>query len=155
MGFRMKSINEAIVKDLKITIISDQRGAQPDSWIPLFKEVGSRSEPMNNLIGTQHASNNSLGIVTRCIIEGLTLDVLQNDKLVTKLSATKGIVDLKRKTLSMNDVVIAHPQDGSIVRGPIAVWDEATGVLRIRGQYVLEDRNGIKAGQNLEVSLKR
>jgi hypothetical protein len=153
IGFHLRSYNEALLKDFRVTVESEGHVAEQPSWLPVFTDDGAKGEPLRQLVGSNALASQSIGMVTRGVIEGLTVRIRRNGELVATLEASRGIIDFKRKTVVMNQSVITDHQEHSVIRGALAMWDEDTRVLRMKGQYAREDSSGSTIGQDLEYKL--
>jgi hypothetical protein len=148
-GFRVKPYQEAVLRDVSIKLyVGDQH--EDLSSIHLLPILAADPDPSVKKAIDAHASGQ--GVITRGIIEQLTVDVLKDGRIALVLAATRSAIDLKQKRLVMSDVLVHRPSIHQVIRSQTAVWDQASLTLAIPA-YVMETEGKTVSGRNLTIAL--
>jgi hypothetical protein len=150
-GFRMKPYQEAVLRDVRVTLYG---GDLPDDlspvhWFPAVEGDQSRREPPGQAVP---APESGRGFITRGLLERVTIDVTRSGHRILTVDAARGTIDLKRQRLALSGVVINQPQLHRVIRGPAAVWDQATQMVTVP-EYVMETGARTISGQGLRIAV--
>jgi len=94
-----------------------------------------------------------MGIITRGVITGLTLEIYRSDKLSLVIKAQKAYIDLKRKKAEMASVSMESMPAKKLIMSRAVIWDNKEKVFKIPGEYIALTPTGRARGKGIKVDL--
>jgi hypothetical protein len=93
------------------------------------------------------------GLVSRGIINGLTLEIFDADQPSILVSARKAYIDPKKKMVRMQGVRMKDISSGSEITSRFINWNHQERKFRIPGEYVARSGGKVKEGKMVKVGL--
>jgi hypothetical protein len=149
--FRIKPYQEAVLRDVSIKLYAGDQ-LEDLSSMNLLSMVAAGPSTSDSVKKAVAAHVSGQGVITRGIIEQLTVEVLKDGRTALLLTAARSAIDLKQKRLALSDVLIRRPSIHQIIRSQTAVWDQATQTVAIPA-YVMETGTKTVSGQDLTIAL--
>ena len=142
--FRVKSVNEALIKKLRISLYLDPLKKRGPELLPFLEILPTKKDGIK-LKG--------MGYVTRGVIQGLDIKIYQNKILSYHLSDGKAILDLKKKTLKINTARLKNFMTDEVFTSKTMLWHNEKNRLDIPGKYTLHSKSTQKTGQQINIPL--
>ena len=93
------------------------------------------------------------GLVSRGIINGLTLEIFDADQPSILVSAKKAYIDPKKKMVRMQGVLMKDMSSGNEITSRFVNWNQQERNFRIPGEYVARSEGSVKGGKMVKVGL--
>jgi len=141
--FNVKSVNEAIIKNIRISLYLNSENKKKPDLVSLLKFIPSE---------TGHIKLKNMGYITRGVIKGLDIKIYQDQTPSYHLSGEKAILDLKEKKMKINTARFENFTTGEIFTSERMIWHNQKSQLHIPGKYVLQTPSTQKFGKNTRIA---
>lgn len=146
--FRIKSVNEVVLTNTFFEIYqypAEKGSAAGEERFSLGAQLTSGVKGLAGLKG--------MGRVTRAVLLGMKMEVLNSGHPHLRLSAQNAEMSINKAEMQMENVLIENPVSGKRLISKVVIWDEKNRVFVVPGEYRLQTPGGISVGKNVAVDL--
>ncbi len=93
-----------------------------------------------------------IGLITRGVVNGFTLEVYREDKPLLVVKAKKAYIDFKKKRTKLSGVRIEDVLSGKIIKSGSVIWKHKENVFDIPGEYIALTPKGTARGKGIKVN---
>ncbi len=146
--FNVQPFKEATFKRASLKLYLSTRTTGPDE-----EGLMMLGQDFLKLDGMESSMVQRKGLVSRGIINGLTLEIFDSDQHSILVSAEKAYIDLKKKMVRMQGVRMKDMSSGMQITSRAVNWNHQERTFEIPGKYVARSESGVKGGRMVEVDL--
>jgi hypothetical protein len=147
--FNLKSINEAHLENADIEIqLHDKAPRNPD-MVLLVNDMFTQEKKSSEKSGPI----NEFGVITRSVVEGITVKIFHTDCLSIILRAKRADVDRKMHKSRFQYATLEDARSDRRITSREIIWDDRDKAFLIPGGYIAETASGNARSKGARVSL--
>lgn len=148
--FNVRPFNEATLTNARLKVYLYEKAP---SKVPSKVDLFPFNEGLLPLKKGSKSARKGMGIITRGVIKGLTLEIYKFDKLSLVIKAKKAYIDFKRKKAKMARVSMESISAKKLIMSRSVIWDNEEKVFKIPGEYIALTSTGRARGKGIKVDL--
>jgi len=144
--FNIKSVNEAILTNVKLDIYIKNKGlkeGKETAYIDLLKPIFDATT----------GKGTGTGLITRAVIKGIDFNIFNSDILIHKLKARSADFMLQNKKIVFLNVTLEHPPSSRLISAERMIWDAQEGNFKVPGWYKSSTPKGDSKGKGVQIDL--
>jgi hypothetical protein len=147
--FNLKSINEAHLENAQIEIHLHDKAPQDTEMVPLVTDMFAQGKKAS----ADHNPRREFGLITRCVVEGITVKIYNADSPSIILRAERAYVDKRKRKTRFLYASLEDARSGRYISSREIIWDTRDKAFLIPGNYSAESASGIASSKGARVDL--
>lgn len=145
--FNIKSVNEAILKNVKMDIYIK------DLKLKKGKVIETDIDLLKLFFDSTTGKKTGAGLITRALIKGIDMNIYISDVLTHKLKASTAEFMLKGKKIIFYNVTLENPLSHKLIHAAKIIWDAQEKVFKISDWYEVSSLKGKTKGKSITIDL--
>ncbi len=142
--FNIRPFNEATLTNARLEVHLYKH-------MPLKANLFSSAKNILGLDKKGKSRMRGLGLITRGVVNGFTLEVYKAGKLSLRVKAEKAYIDFKKKKTELLNAGLEDVQSKKLIKSRSVIWDNEENVFRIPGIYIATTPRGTARGKGIKV----
>ena len=148
VGFNIRTINEAILKNTYLVIHSDDSTESEFSFIDFGHSLTFSENRIDNL-----RKKRMLGRVTRVVLKQATIEFRRDKKRIMTVVADSGLMDKKKEDARFFNATLTDLRTNRVVKSREVLWDEERNLFVIPGKYIEWSSADRVTGASVEIDM--
>jgi hypothetical protein len=144
--FNIKSINEAILTNVKIDVYINKKTKEG-------KEIKKDIDLLKLFFDSTTGRNKGMGLITRAMIKGIDLNIYNSDVLTHNLKAATAYFMLKKNKIVFYNVNLENPPSHKLISAEEIIWDAREKSFKVPDRYTASSPKGKIKGKGLIIDL--
>jgi len=147
--FNLKSINEAHLENADIEIHMHDNASENDDMVPFVTDIFAEEKKSSS----KHKPSSELGVITRSVVEGITVKIFNTNFLSITLRAKRAYVDKRKHQTRFQYATLEDARSDRQITSKDIFWDARGKVFLIPGAYIAETALGHARDKGARVNL--
>jgi len=147
--FNLKSINEAHLENADIEIYLHDKAPKDTELVPLVADMVTQEKTTS----AEHNPRREFGLITRCVVEGISVKIFNADSPSIILRAERAYVDKRKHKPRFLHASLEDPRADRHISSKEILWDATDKAFLIPGEYLAKTDSGFAIGKGAKVDL--